>query len=111
MLQEKREGFFAEELCQDLSHIGRATIYRTIKLLLDAGGLCKLSLPNGTPKYTLAESEHHHHTVCIKCGNLGDFKDSTAERVLKALGSEIPGEIIGHRMELYLICQNCLKAA
>ena len=108
LLERKQEGFTAEEICQDLPEVGRATIYRTIKLLLEAGVLCKLALPDGGPKYILARAEHHHHTVCVKCGTVGEFRDGTVERVLRAIGSEIPGEIVSHRMELYLICQDCL---
>ncbi len=108
LLEQKQEGFTAEEICQELPDVGRATVYRTIKLLLEAGVLCKLALPDGAPKYILARAEHHHHTVCVRCGTVGEFRDTTMERVLRAIGSEIPGEIVGHRMELYLLCQNCL---
>ena len=107
LLEEKQEGFSAQEVCDELSHVGRATVYRTIKILLEAGVLCKLALPDGAPKYVLARAEHHHHTVCVKCGTVGEFRDSTVERVLRAIGSEIPGDIVSHRMELYLVCQAC----
>jgi Fur family ferric uptake transcriptional regulator len=109
-LLERRAGAFsAEEVCQELRWIGRATVYRTIKLLLEAGVLCKLALPSGAPKYTLARAEHHHHTVCVECGAVGEFRDGTVERVLRAIGSEIPGKIVSHRMELYLVCRDCLN--
>ena len=110
LLEGKLEGFTAEELCQELPQVGRATVYRTIKLLLESGVLCKLAMPDGAPRYIPARAEHHHHTVCVKCGTLSEFRDSTVERVLRALGSEIPGEIVGHRMELYLLCQHCLDS-
>ena len=108
LLQTRHEGFSAEEVCKALPEIGRATIYRTIKLFLTAGVLCRLVLPDGAPKYALARPDHHHHTVCVKCGTVSEFRDGTVERVLRAVGSEIPGEIVSHRMELYLVCQACL---
>lgn len=107
LLRQKQEGFTAEEICQQLPTVGRATVYRTLKLLLGAGLLCKLALPNGAPRYSLARVEHHHHTVCIKCGAVGEFRDSTVERLLRALSLDIPGEIVGHRIELYIHCQDC----
>lgn len=107
LLERKGEGFTAEEVCEELPGVGRATVYRTIKLLLKAGVLCKLALPDGAPKYIMARAEHHHHTVCVKCGTVGEFRDTTVERVLRAVGAEIPGEIVGHRMELYLVCLDC----
>jgi Fur family ferric uptake transcriptional regulator len=108
LIDNKREGFSAEELCGELTGIGRATVYRTIKLLLESGVICKLALPDGAPKYSLARIEHHHHTVCVRCGTVGEFRDATIERLLRAIGTDISGEIVGHRIEFYIICQECL---
>jgi len=109
LLVHKDSGFSAEEVCADLPRVGRATIYRTIKLLLEAGVLCKLTLPDGAPKYSLARYDHHHHAVCVQCGAVTDFRDSTIERLMRAVGDEIPGKIMGHRLEVYVTCQQCLK--
>jgi Fe2+ or Zn2+ uptake regulation protein len=111
VLSQKQEGFSAEEVCGELPEVGRATVYRTIKVLLEAGAICKLALPDGVPKYSLARAEHHHHTICVKCRTVGEFRDSTVERVLRAFGADIPGEIVGHRMEFYITCQDCLVKA
>ena len=108
MLETKEEGFTAEEISDELPGVGRATVYRTIKLLLGAGVLCKLALLDGAPKYTLARMEHHHHTVCVKCGMVGEFRDVTIERLLRAIGGDISGDIVGHRIEFYITCQECL---
>ena len=111
LLDIKGEGFSAEEICTDLPGVGRATVYRTIKLLLDAGVICKLALPNGAPKYTLARFEHHHHTLCIRCGSVDEFRDVTIERLLRTIGEDISGDIVGHRMEFYVVCQGCLDGS
>ena len=107
LLDRKEEGFSAEEICGELPDVGRATVYRTIKLLLEAGVICKLALPNGAPKYSLARIEHHHHTICVTCGTVSEFRDATIERFLRTIGADISGEIVGHRMEFYIICQQC----
>ena len=103
-LSLKDEGFTAEELCDELPGVGRATVYRTIKLLQKAGVICKLAMPDGAPKYSLARVEHHHHTVCVKCGAVGEFRHATIERLLRAIGQEISGEIVGHRLEVFTVC-------
>lgn len=108
LLDKKQEGFSAEEISNELPRVGRATVYRTIKLLLQAGVLCKLSLPDGAPKYAIARVEHHHHTLCVRCGTVGEFRDSTIERMLRAMRKDIPGQIVGHRVEFFIICQECL---
>lgn len=107
LLDQKRDGFTAEEIACELPAVGRATVYRTIKLLVDAGVLCKVALPDGAPKYSLALVEHHHHTICVQCGSVGEFSASTIERLIRSIGNEMSGEIVGHRMEFHIICETC----
>ncbi len=106
-LERKGEGFSAEELCEELPAVGRATVYRTIKLLQGEGVICKLAMPDGAPKYSMARVEHHHHTVCVKCAAVGEFRHATIERLLRAIGQEISGEIVGHRLEVFTVCSEC----
>ena len=102
--------FTAESISRDRPDIGRATVYRTIKLLVEAGAVCKLSMPDGAPAYSLAGvRHHHHHTVCVKCGAVAVFEDPTIERLLQSAGEGIPGEIVGHRMEFYVNCRSCAE--
>ncbi len=107
LLGNKEEGFSADEVCDELPQVGRATVYRTIKLLMEAGVICKLSMPDGTPKYSMARVDHHHHTVCVKCNSIGEFKHFTIERLLRTLGRETSGEIVGHRIEIFIVCEDC----
>ena len=107
VLDQKDEGFTAEELCSEVPGVGRATVYRTIKLLQRAGVICKLAMPDGAPRYSLARVDHHHHTVCVKCGTIGEFKHATIERLLRAVSQEVAGEIVGHRLEVFILCTEC----
>ncbi len=109
ILEGKLEGFTAEEISNELPGVGRATIFRTIKLLMEVGVICRLNLLDGAPRYSLSRVGHHHHTVCVRCGNVGEFRATTVERLMKGLGSGIPGEIVGHRIEVYVICDKCSK--
>ena len=106
-LENHTDGFTADDLVRDLPHIGRATIFRTLKLLLETGIICKLSLMTGEPRYSLAHAEHHHHTVCVTCGAIGEFHTGTVERILRLMGGEVGGAIVGHRIELYINCVDC----
>ncbi len=106
-IEQQADAFTAEDLCESCPGVGRATVYRTIKLLVEAGALCKLAMPDGAPKYSLARVGHHHHTVCVRCGKVGDFRHSTVERMLRSLGKEVDGQIVGHRMEVYIDCADC----
>ena len=109
ILDGKREGFTAEEIGNELPGVGRATIFRTIKLLMEAGVICRLNLVDGAPRYSLSRIGHHHHTVCVRCGNVGEFRAATVERLMRAIGGDIPGDIVGHRIELYVTCDRCIR--
>ena len=39
---------------------------------------------------------------------VGEFRDATVERLLRSIGGDISGKIVGHRMEFYIICRECL---
>ncbi len=111
LLETKPDGFGAEEINAGLTEVGRATVYRTIRLLLDIGVICKLVMRDGSTKYSLARVEHHHHLVCVRCGTVEEFLDSTIERLVRAIGAEVSGEILGHRIEFDIICKTCLDSA
>ncbi len=111
LLETKPDGFGAEEINAALPEVGRATVYRTIRLLLDIGVICKLVMRDGSTKYSLARVEHHHHLVCVRCGTVEEFLDSTIERLVRAIGAEVSGEILGHRIEFDVICKTCLDSA
>ncbi|MBI4338115.1 MAG: transcriptional repressor [Chloroflexi bacterium] len=102
------EGFTAEELRDQHPSIGRATVYRTIRLLVDLGLVCKIALPEGAPRYVVAGGGHHHHAVCIECGAVKEFRYSTVESVLGELRADVMGQIVGHRIEVYVRCGSCV---
>ena len=108
-VQRMKAGFTAESLCEANAGVGRATVYRTLRLLLDAGVICRLPMPDGAPRYQRALVEHHHHIVCTRCGSVGEFRDSTVERLVRSVGKELDGQIVGHRMEFYVVCRTCLE--
>ena len=108
LLEQKHDGFTVEALSEELPSVGRATVYRTIKLLLEAGAVCKLATIDGSQMYSLCRVDHHHHhSVCIQCGAVEEFRAAAVERLISAIGAEIPGEVIDHRIELYVVCGFC----
>jgi Fur family ferric uptake transcriptional regulator len=107
----KQGSFSAESVNEELPDIGRATVFRTIKLLADAGIICKTALPDGSPRYSFDHSLHHHHSICSSCGRVEEFRNSALERLLCEMSSEISGQILGHRVELYVTCTRCLRHA
>ena len=109
-LQDRNGSFTVEEVAAALPDVGRATVYRTIKLLVEAGVVCKTALPTGAPRYSLDHAHHHHHLVCVTCGRVQEFRHPAAERFVRGLRAAVPGRLVGHRIELYMTCDDCLAA-
>ena len=108
-LSQRGAPFSMEDVCSELPWVGRATVYRTIKLLLEVGALCKATMPNGAPRYSLDHAHHHHHVVCVRCGRVEEFRHASVERMLRAMVGAISGQVVGHRIELYITCSECLN--
>lgn len=107
LLEQKEGGFTAEEVSDELPAVGRATVYRTIKLFLEAGVICKLPLLEGAHLYLLCGVGHHHHSVCVECGEVEELRAAAVERLISAVSADIRGEIVEHRLELYVNCGAC----
>ena len=108
LLEQKHAGFTIEAISEELPSVGRATVYRTVKLLLEAGAVCKLAMMDGSHVYSVSRAGHHHHYVCVKCGAVEEFRAAAVEQLLRSAGADLPGHVIDHRIELYVVCDRCL---
>ena len=106
----REDNFTAEELASELAAIGRATVYRTLKLLLEHGLICRVILRDGAVCYRVSHKAHHHHLVCVACSATEDVHLSDVETVLAGVREATDYEIVGHRIEVYGLCPRC-KAA
>jgi Fur family ferric uptake transcriptional regulator len=103
------ENFTAEELAAELAPIGRATVYRTLKLLLEQGLICRVVLGDGSVCYRASHRAHHHHLVCVSCGATEDVNLSDVEDVIGSVRDATDYDIVGHRIEMYGFCPNCKR--
>lgn len=99
--------FTAEELAAALAPVGRATVYRTLKLLLDHALVCRVIMGDGAVSYRLSHKGHHHHLVCVSCGATEDIDLADVESVLSTVRDATEYEVIGHRLEIYGVCPTC----
>ncbi|MBU0927374.1 MAG: transcriptional repressor [Spirochaetes bacterium] len=92
--------------------IGQATVFRTIKLLADAGLAREACRDDGARRYEHAYNHaHHDHLTCVACGAVVEFVDSEIERAQDSVYKRFGFESSGHRLELFGVCPDCAKAA
>lgn len=107
------EGHFSAEdlyrIVRDkLPEIGQATVYRTIKLLLESGLAESFDFGEDAVMYEHAYGHRHHdHIICMQCGRKVEFYDEEIERKQEKLAEKNGYVLTRHRMYLYGICPAC----
>jgi len=99
--------FTAEALAARVRGVGRATVFRTLKLLVDEGVVCRVLLDDSKLHYRLSRAAHHHHLVCTQCGAIEDFTTCDVAEVIGDLSRRTGYEIDSHWLELYGRCSSC----
>jgi Fur family ferric uptake transcriptional regulator len=90
--------------------VSRATVYRTLRLLVEAGLLRPVARPNGREVY-----EHdygypqHDHFICRSCGELIEFHNGAVSDILEDVASRHGFRVSGHRLEVYGLCADCSR--
>ena len=85
--------------------IGYTTVYRTMKLLCDAG-LAHEHNFDGLTRYEIAH-EHHDHLVCVRCGKIIEFECEMIESAQERIAATYHFRVLRHRHELYGHCEEC----
>jgi len=86
-------------------HIGQATVYRTLKLLVDSGLAEQSRFGDGTTRYEAAHvGDHHDHLICVDCGRIVEFRHDEIERLQDQIAAEHDFEVTDHKMVIYATC-------
>jgi Fur family ferric uptake transcriptional regulator len=102
--------FTVEDICSAVPDVGRATVFRTVKLLQELDVVCRVPLDDGSVRYSYSRSGHHHHLVCKQCGAVEEFSDPGLDVLIQEKASGHRFELDGHSLELYGRCARCSRA-
>jgi len=84
--------------------VGYATVYRTLKLLVDSGLAVERQFGDGQARYEVV-GDHHDHLICMKCSLILEFEDAEIERLQERIAQRLGGfTVLRHRHELYGLC-------
>ena len=86
--------------------IGYTTVYRTMKLLVEAGLAEERNFDDGVTRYEI-EHDHHDHLVCTLCGKIVEFESDLIEKTQSEIAEKNGFVILRHRHELYGLCPDC----
>jgi len=84
--------------------IGFATVYRTLRVLVEIGLIEVRQFGDGVQRYESAAGDHHDHMICVDCGAVYEFEDEEIERLQTKAAEDRGFEIVSHRLDIYIRC-------
>lgn len=96
------------ELRRRKSRVGRATVFRTLKLLEEGGLVSKVVFADGAARYERAVGRaHHDHMICVDCARALEFESPAIERAQSREAARRGFKVLWHRHELFGRCRDC----
>lgn len=90
------------------SSIGAATVYRTMKILAEAGLASVRHFEGGQTRYEAAlDRQHHDHLICTSCGSIVEFENERIEELQDRVAADHGFTVTHHKLELYGLCKSC----
>jgi Fur family ferric uptake transcriptional regulator len=106
--------FDAEELLNAVRkasrRTSRASVYRTLPLLVKAGMVHESIQRDGRKVYEFSRGpEHHDHMLCTQCGAIVEFTDEIIEKHQNQIAVKYGFTITDHRLVIRGVCAKCNK--
>ncbi|MGN1373676.1 MAG: Fur family transcriptional regulator [Candidatus Coproplasma sp.] len=90
-------------------HIGRATVFRNLKLLAEEGAIRRITVVGGADRFDHICS-NHVHVQCEKCGRLFDVDMDFVDGLEKKIKSDNGFTFTGYEVLFKGICPDCKRA-
>lgn len=100
--------FTVDDVCRRARGVGRATVFRTMRLLQSLNLVCRVLMEDGSLHYRLSTTRgHHHHLVCTECGQVETLADCDVSSLVEEVARRTDYEVDGHWFEVYGRCRPC----
>jgi Fur family ferric uptake transcriptional regulator len=100
------------KLRENGERIGKATVYRTLDLLVRSNLVAELDFSEGFKRYEhrLSREPQHEHLICEECGKVNEFRSEEVLAIEKSISAEHGFRPSRHKLEIYGLCSECLAA-
>ena len=90
--------------------VGHTTVYRTLKLLTDAGLAREVRFGDGRAYYEHNyKHQHHDHMICSECGKIIEFYSPELEAIQDAMAARHKFQLTEHLLRMIGICADCRR--
>ncbi len=88
--------------------VGQTTVYRTLRLLTDAGLAREVRFGDGRAHYEHNyKHQHHDHMICSECGKIIEFYSPELEAIQDAMAAKHKFQLTSHLLRMIGICAQC----
>ena len=81
--------------------ISLATVYRTMRLLEEAGVVERHDFDGSRSRYEEASESHHDHLIDLSSGDVIEFINDEIEALQQRIAAEHGYRLLSHKLELY----------
>ncbi|MFQ5679554.1 MAG: Fur family transcriptional regulator [Gemmatimonadota bacterium] len=100
----------AERLRDRGEHIGKATIYRTLNLLVEVDLAAEHDFDEGFKRYeTRVGPSRHDHLICTSCGKVVEFQHPEMESLQSRIAGAEGFQVLTRQTKLYGLCPACAE--
>lgn len=101
-----------EKLTERNIRVNKTTVYREVDFLTEIGLLKEIHFDDRKKRYEMADLDHHHHLVCIRCKKVEDFAMPEDSIHLKSIEDnkihkQKGFKVLSHSLEFFGLCRNC----
>jgi Fur family ferric uptake transcriptional regulator len=90
--------------------IGLVTVYRTLKLLREAGLATERQFGESYTRFDPNPADRpHDHLICTRCGKIQEFEDPTLYSLQDKVARSLGFTVTEHKLELYGLCRECTR--
>ena len=88
--------------------VGQTTVYRTLKILTEAGLAREVRFGDGRTHYEHNyKHQHHDHMICSECGKIIEFFSAELEAIQDQMAAKHDFEIRQHLLRMIGVCSEC----
>lgn len=113
---EEIEGHFDSQMLYERlkaggAKISRASVYRTMPVLVESGVIREVERIDKRSHYEkMAGKQHHDHLICLSCGRTIEFYSPTLEMLQNEVCDREGFQVLRHSLEIQGYCRDCANS-
>jgi Fe2+ or Zn2+ uptake regulation protein len=88
-------------------NVSLGTVYRNLQSYSTRGQVRRTLLSDGKARFELAGNVHHHHLICLSCGETSEVPWCPVGLEVSAFMTECEFTPVSHQFEIYGYCRRC----